>query len=51
MYRALWGVLPGKPWAKVTQLVVLGLAILAVLFGVVFPLISQLFVFEQSTLG
>tara|TARA_B110000503_G_scaffold62211_1_gene98589 strand:+ start:1001 stop:1156 length:156 start_codon:yes stop_codon:yes gene_type:complete len=51
MYRALWRVLPGKTWAKVTQLVVFGLAVIAVLFVVVFPLISQLFVFEQSTLG
>ncbi|MDA7814612.1 hypothetical protein N8964_00080 [Pontimonas sp.] len=51
MYRALWRLLPGKTWLKIIQLVVLGAAVIAGLFFFVFPLIAELVLVEESTLG
>ena len=51
MYRALWRVLPGKTWQKIIQLVVLGVAAVAGLFFFVFPLMAELLLVEESTLG
>lgn len=51
MYRALWRVLPGPLVVKVAQSVVLVIAVVALLFGVVFPFIADTFLVEQSTLG
>ena len=51
MYRALWRVLPGPLWAKISQSVVIAALVIALLFGVVFPFIADTFLVEQSTLG
>ena len=51
MYRALWRVLPGQTWLKITQLMVLGVAAVAGLFFFVFPLMAELLLVEESTLG
>jgi hypothetical protein len=50
MYRLLWNVLPGDLSAKVVQIAVIALAVLALLFVVVFPFIADTFLVEQSTI-
>lgn len=51
MYRALWNVLPGPVWARVIQLAILAVAVLALLFFVVFPWAQATFLVEESTVG
>lgn len=51
MYRALWRVLPGNLWLKVVQMTGLAIAVVALLFFVVFPFIAQTFLVEGSTVG
>ncbi|AVG23194.1 hypothetical protein C3B54_11190 [Pontimonas salivibrio] len=51
MYRALWSVLPGPRWAKTLQSVILGIAVVALLFFVVFPFVADTFLVEESTVG
>jgi hypothetical protein len=51
MYAALWRALPGPGWAKALQCVVLALAVVAVCFLWVFPAVSPLLPFTDSTVG
>jgi hypothetical protein len=51
MYAALWRVLPGATWLKVAQLVALTVIVLALLFFVVFPLVAEGFLVEDSVIG
>jgi len=51
MYVALWRVLPGTLWWKVLQLTVLAVAVLALLVFVVFPLVAEIFLVEDSLIG
>jgi hypothetical protein len=51
MYRALWRWLPGGFWSKLGQLVAMTIAVLMLLFFMVFPAVHSLFFVEQSTLG
>ncbi|MEX2441503.1 MAG: hypothetical protein WD400_02525 [Pontimonas sp.] len=51
MYQALWRTLRGPRWAKTLQAVVLGLAVVALLFFVVFPFVADTFLVEESTVG
>lgn len=51
MYAALWRVLPGQVWAKVAQIVVLTAVLLALLMAFVFPVIADVFLTEESTVG
>lgn len=50
MYAALWRILPGPTAVKVVLAVVLLLAVVAVLFLVVFPEVEPLLPFDQITL-
>lgn len=49
MYAALWRVLPGPTWLKVVQAALVTLAVLALLFVLVFPAVAEAFFAEQST--
>lgn len=49
MYLALWNVLPGPKWAKVLQLVVIALAVLAVAVEWVFPWAAETFIQPETT--
>jgi hypothetical protein len=51
MYAALWRVLPGQAWAKVAQIVVLTAVLVALLMAFVFPVIADVFLTEESTVG
>jgi hypothetical protein len=51
MYAALWRVLPGPVWLRIVQLVVLAAAVVAVLMAFVFPMVADVFLTEESTLG
>jgi hypothetical protein len=51
MYAALWRVLPGQVWAKVAQMVVFTGMVVALLMGFVFPVIADVFLTEESTVG
>lgn len=51
MYRALWDSLRGPVWAKVLQLAILAIGLLALLFFVVFPWAQATFLVEESTVG
>ncbi len=42
MYLALWRILPGAPWLRVLQLVVLAALVLAALVLWVFPTVDHL---------
>jgi hypothetical protein len=51
MYAALWRVLPGPIWVKVIEITVLAVVIAAVLMAFVFPIVADVFLTEESTLG
>jgi hypothetical protein len=51
MYRALWRWLPGGFWSKLGQLTAMTIALLLLLFFLIFPAIANLFLVEQSTVG
>jgi hypothetical protein len=51
MYAALWRVLPGPVWVKVIELVVLALLVMVVLATLVFPLLAEWFLVEESLVG
>ena len=51
MYAALWRHLPGPAWARAAQCLVLGLVVVAVCFTWVFPAVSPLLPFTDSTVG
>lgn len=51
MYAALWRALPGGFWAKLGAVVAMSIALLALLFLVVFPALNALFFVEVSTVG
>jgi len=51
MYAALWRFLPGPVWVRVIIMIVLVAVILAVLVIWVFPLVNELFVPPEVTVG
>lgn len=51
LYGALWRILPGTKAVKVFEVVVLFAAVVAVLFGWVFPQIAPLMPFNDTTVG
>jgi hypothetical protein len=51
MYGALWRILPGGRLVKMLTLLVLALAVIALLFGVVFPWLEPRLPFDQETVG
>jgi hypothetical protein len=51
VYAALWRSLPGPRWAKVVQCLVLAVLVVAVCFTWVFPAVSPLLPFTDSTVG
>lgn len=51
MYAALWRSLPGPGWARAVQCLVLVAVVVAVCFTWVFPAVSPLLPFTESTVG
>jgi MFS-type transporter involved in bile tolerance (Atg22 family) len=51
MYASLWRVLPGNALVKVLVLVLLAVAVIALLFGVVFPWLEPRLPFNQETVN
>ena len=51
MYAALWRSLPGPTWARALQCLVLALVVVAVCFLWVFPAVSPLLPFTDSTVS
>ena len=51
VYAALWRHLPGSRWLRALQCLVLVLVVVAVCFLWVFPVISPLLPFTDSTVG
>ncbi len=51
MYAALWRLLPGPPWARTLQCLVLFALVVWVLFSWVFPAISPYLPFTDNTVG
>lgn len=51
MYAALWRALPGPRWLKALECLVLLVAVVAVLFTWVFPWLSPMLPFTDSTVG
>ena len=51
MYAAIWRALPGPRWLKVIEAVVLLVAVVAVLFTWVFPVVAEQFGIFDSTVG
>jgi hypothetical protein len=51
MYGFLWRHLPGPRWAKSLELLALFLAVVALLFYVVFPWVDPLLPFNDVTTG
>lgn len=49
MYAALWRRLPGPAWARVAQLVALAIIVIFVLFEYVFPWVSELLPYQETT--
>lgn len=49
MYAALWRALPGNRWAKSAESLLLFLAVVAILFLWVFPLVTPYLPFENVT--
>ena len=49
MYALLWRVLPGPTAAKVIELIVLAVVVVAVLFNWVFPAVAPLMPFNSTT--
>lgn len=50
-YGLVWRLLPGPRPAKVAQALVLVAVVVVVLFGWVFPAISPLMPFDETTVG
>ena len=50
MYAALWRHLPGPGWARAMQCLVLALLVVGVCFTWVFPAVSPLLPFTDSTI-
>ena len=51
MYAALWRLLPGPLWVRIITALVLVAAVLSVLVIWVFPLVNELFVPPEVTVG
>jgi len=51
MYAALWRLLPGPLWVRIITAVVVAAAMLAALVVWVFPLVNELFVPPEVTVG
>ena len=51
MYAALWRTLPGPAWARALQCLVIVVVVVALLFTWVFPAVSTLLPFTESTVG
>jgi len=51
MYAALWRMLPGPLWVRILTAVVIVCAILAALVLWIFPIINELFVPPEVTVG
>ena len=51
MYTWIWRHLPGPTWAKAAQALVLFLAVVALLFFVVFPWAEPYLPFDQVQVG
>lgn len=51
MYAALWRLLPGPLWVRIITATVLVGAVLAALVFWVFPLVNELFVPPEVTVG
>ena len=51
MYAALWRLLPGPLWVRILTAVVVIAAVLAILVIWVFPLVNELFVPPEVTVG
>lgn len=51
MYAALWRALPGGTGARVGQLLLLLLVVVAVLFQWVFPLVADWLAVDDATVG
>lgn len=51
MYAALWRVLPGPRWAKISQLAVLVALVVVVCFAWVFPAVAPLLPLDDGTVG
>ena len=50
MYAALWRLLPGPRWLRATQATLLVLAVVLLLFLVVFPAVEPALPFDEITL-
>jgi hypothetical protein len=51
MYAAIWRLLPGPLWVRILSAVVLVAVVLTVLVLWVFPLVNELFVPPEVTVG
>ena len=51
MYAALWRLLPGPSWVRAVLCLVLVLAVVAVCFEWLFPLVSEHLPFTDNTVG
>lgn len=51
MYAGLWRLLPGPTWLKAIEAVALVLAVVWVLFSVVFPWIEPRLPFDKTSIG
>jgi hypothetical protein len=51
MYAALWRLLPGPLWVRIITAIVVVAAVLAALVVWVFPLVNELFVPPEVTVG
>ena len=51
MYAALWRSVPGPTWVRPLLFLALALLVVALLFGWVFPAVSQLLPFTDNTVG
>lgn len=51
MYSALWNLLPGPRWSRVVTLVLAAAAIIIVLFQWVFPWVSSILPYQETTVS
>lgn len=51
MYAALWRLLPGPLWVRIITAIVVVAAVVAALVVWVFPLVNELFVPPEVTVG
>lgn len=51
MYAALWRALPGQAWVKAAQIVGLAAVLIVLLMAFVFPVVADVFLTEESTVG